>query len=82
MATRQEDYDSVFEAFRARVRARLQELGWSQNQFAAKVGASKQYVSNMLNGRREPGIRTILRWSEALMVEPGYLLIMDKEKKT
>jgi hypothetical protein len=48
------------EEFRERLRAEAKALG-GQKQLAERIGASEQYVSDVLGGRRKPG-RRFLDW--------------------
>ena len=60
--------------FRERVRSRLNELDWSQQDFADELGVGKSYVSHLMTGRRNPGLDTLEAVAEILNVEPAWLI--------
>jgi ribosome-binding protein aMBF1 (putative translation factor) len=57
--------------FGGRVRAQRIKRGLSQLQLAALVGAHWSLISAIENGEVSPRLRTVLRLSRALSVDPG-----------
>jgi transcriptional regulator with XRE-family HTH domain len=51
------------------------ERGMSQAQLAERAGCTPSHVSLVESGKRSPSIATLRRLSEALLVEPGRLLV-------
>ncbi len=63
------------ERFCRRVREELHARGWSQTQFAHRLGKSPQFVSNYLKNRQCPGLALVGEFAEALgMADPADLL--------
>lgn len=73
--------DIYYKYFRDKVRERLSELDWTQQKLADAIGRPKQQVSNLLTGRRNPGVPMLAEFAHALKVEPGYLIRPIPEKK-
>lgn len=50
------------------------EQGWSQEEFAERVGIHRTYVSDLERGARNPTIAIVERLAKPLKVKPGSLL--------
>lgn len=61
-------------ALHDRIRARREELGWTQEQLAGAAGLSRVQVSNLECNVNRPHVDTLLRLEAALGLEPGDLL--------
>lgn len=64
------------------VRWYLDRYEWSQNDLAARMGVTKGYVSALLRGHVQPGLRTLQKVADALEVDPNELLRETREKKS
>ena len=51
----------------------MNDRGWTQDDLALRAGVRQQHVSQMVNGLRTPGLRTMTRLAEALRVTLNYL---------
>lgn len=60
--------------FGLRVKARREELGYSQRAFAAKVGMSHSYIGDVEVGRRNVTLETVGRLAAGLDVGVGDLM--------
>ncbi len=60
----------------ARIRSRLEELGWTQTQLADAVGVKPPHMSRVLKGDRPAELDTVVRIAEVLEVAPEELLAM------
>lgn len=62
--------------FKKRVTERLDELKWTHDDLARKLGIQRGTVSNYLKESAQPDLQmsTLIRWSTALGVAPGWLL--------
>ncbi|WP_139651275.1 helix-turn-helix domain-containing protein [Raoultibacter phocaeensis] len=60
--------------FGLRVKARREELGYSQRAFAEKLGVSHSYIGDVEVGRRNVTLNTILRLAEGLDTTVGDLM--------
>ena len=60
--------------FGDRVRARRQELGWSQEQLALKANINRTYIASLESGVRNPSLDLIARLASALKVDAGDLV--------
>lgn len=69
----------ITEDFRANVNEQLQRRGISRTELARRMGVKQPFISQLLNGQREPGLRVLERLAEALGVQPS-LLIRKKSK--
>ena len=61
-------------AFGARVRARREELGWSQERLAFAAGLHRTYIGTVESGERNPALRTLVRLARALSVDASDLV--------
>jgi transcriptional regulator with XRE-family HTH domain len=68
-----EEMDREEETFAARLRARMDERGFTQESLALKLGIGQPAISNMLNRQCRPQRRTVLRLAEALGVPAAEL---------
>ena len=67
------EMDAREQQFADRVRQLMAERGVNQEELGAQMGVGQPAISNMLNRRRRPQRRTILRAAEALGVPPEDL---------
>lgn len=79
-------YNSVMDTqknFREQVERRLARRGWTRSEFAGRLGVTPGYVTQVLNGHRGAGWRTMDRWAMALGVRPELLIlpVLEKTKK-
>ncbi len=51
------------------------ERGMSQAELARRVGCTESHVSLVETGKRSPSVATLIRFGEALRIEPGRLLV-------
>ncbi len=58
----------------ALARARREALGLTQDMLAAKLGIGQSALSRLESGEREPRIRFIRIWAEALGITPAELV--------
>lgn len=72
MAT--EPLSAATRVFGERVRARRQELGWSQERLAEAVGLHWTFVGQVERGQRNISLRNILKLAAGLQVDPGELV--------
>ncbi len=58
----------------ARIKKERQRHGWTQVEFANKLGLSKQTINNWENERRTPDPNTVVAIAELFGVSTDYLL--------
>ncbi len=58
----------------ARMRARRQELGLSQEGLAVVAGLHWTFVGQVERGRRNLSLHNLLKLAEALQIDPGELV--------
>ena len=68
------DIDLHFTSFGERLRELRKEKGLSQDEFAKKLGTSKQILSRYELGQRSPKIEQVSKYAEKLKVSVDYLL--------
>lgn len=56
-----------------------QENGIKQNFIADKAGISKEYLSNIESGNRQPTLQSLAKICDALNVSVPYLLLLASE---
>lgn len=61
--------------FGRRLRARRKELGLSQERLAELADVRRTFVGLIENGYSSPTLATIVRFANALNVDPGQLLV-------
>ena len=71
MSTQLNDY------FRHRVRTRMTQLGITQSQLAQQMGVTRQYISHLMTGHRNPGLDTLEKTANALDVPATWLISED-----
>lgn len=49
-----------------RVKARMEELGWTQKQLSTALGCTQQHISNLLKGQVNMTLETLSKLEEAL----------------
>ena len=69
-----EDVELPPTSFGARLRKIRKELGETQDEFAARIGTSKQVLSRYESGQRIPKISLAEKYSKALGVSVDYLM--------
>lgn len=69
-----EDVELPPTSFGARLRQIRKELGETQDEFAARIGTSKQVLSRYESGQRIPKISLAEKYSRALGVSVDYLM--------
>ena len=58
-----------------KVKARMEELGWTQKRLSAALGCTQQHVSNLLKGRVNMTLETLSKLEEALSFDLiGHML--------
>jgi transcriptional regulator with XRE-family HTH domain len=60
--------------FGRRLRVLREERGWTQQQLADLTGIGRVHVSELENGRREPGLRVLAMISKSLDISVSQLL--------
>jgi transcriptional regulator with XRE-family HTH domain len=65
-----------------RVKARREELGWTQETLAARAGISKSFLSDIENGKRNIGAETLLDLARVLGRSLDYLMTGDAGEAT
>lgn len=65
---------AVLRSFGARVRAKREALGWSQEDLAAESGLHRTYVSALERGRRNVGLLNVAAIARALGCRPAELV--------
>jgi len=66
--------DKICVEFGRRVRHLREEKGWSQEDFAFKIGIHRTYIGGIERGERNPTLTTIFRIAKALEVPASDLL--------
>jgi transcriptional regulator with XRE-family HTH domain len=61
-------------SFGDRIRARRQELGWSQEALAFGAGISRTDIASLESGRRKPSLDLIARLAVAVKLDAGELV--------
>lgn len=67
--------------FGARLRQIRKDLGETQDEFAARIGTSKQVLSRYENGQRIPKISLLERYARSLGVSVDYLMGNTEEQE-
>lgn len=62
------------ETLNSRIRKERQKIGWTQVEFANKLGLSKQTINNWENERRTPDPNTVVAIADLFGVTTDYLL--------
>ncbi|MBQ6230808.1 MAG: helix-turn-helix transcriptional regulator [Eubacterium sp.] len=70
------------QGFGRRVLALLEEIGYTQREFAAMVGVSETALSRYLKDDREPKMETIANMATALNTTTDYLLTGKSDKES
>lgn len=76
------DPETLYEladVFRANVLALRRRRGWSQRNFAEKIGVRRTWISKIENGHCTPMLPSIQKIAEAFDVAPHALLVPPKE---
>lgn len=73
-ATPKPPLNATLAAFGARVRARRQELGLSQEAAAEQIGVHWTYLGQVERGQRSARVENILKLAAGLQTTPGQLL--------
>ena len=72
--------DDFLKQVGARIKEARQKKGLSQMSLAEKIEISLPYMSEIENGKRNPGLETFARLTEALEVSADQLLMTDNPK--
>lgn len=72
---------AILVAFGASVRALRAARGWSQEEFADRVGIHRTYIGDVERGERNLGLVNVGRVADALGLTPGELMAeVDKRR--
>lgn len=69
-----EDIELAPMSFGLRLRQIRKELGETQDEFAARIGTSKQVLSRYESGQRTPKISLVEKYAQSLQVSVDYLM--------
>ena len=64
-----------------RVRIKREELGWTQDELARRMGYKSRVSINKIENGRAVSQKIIVRLAEALDTTPAYLMGWDEEQK-
>ena len=64
-----------------RIKARREELGWTQDDMATKAGISKSFLSDIENGKRNIGADKLLDIARALSLSLDFLMTGKASKE-
>lgn len=64
----------ICDDFRANTNRQLERQGISRSELARRMKCSPSFVSQILNGDHEPGLRVVEKFADALGVKPETLL--------
>jgi len=64
----------IYDDFCANVQAALEMRGWARKDLADAMGVTPSYVTQILNGYREPGLRVLETVANALKIEADVLI--------
>ena len=64
-----------------RIKARRDELDWTQDDLATKAGISKSFLSDLENGKRNVGADKLLDIARALSLSLDYLMTGKASKE-
>ena len=70
----------LYTAFVANVLARMAILGLNRVELAERLGCTKAHVSDMLSGRRRPGLDSLESFANVLEVDEPADLLRSPEK--
>lgn len=73
-------WDPLCAAFGAAVRARREDLGLSQEEFAHRAEVDRTYASGIERGVRNPTLRVMARMAKALKT-PAHRLLAAAERR-
>lgn len=65
-----------------RIKARRDELDWTQDELANKANISKSFLSDLENGKRNVGADKLLDIARALCLSLDYLMTGKNAKRT
>jgi transcriptional regulator with XRE-family HTH domain len=66
--------DKLSEIVGKNIRRRRSELGMTQKELAERLDITQGALSDIENGKRSPGIKSIADFSEILNIPPSHLL--------
>jgi len=75
-----EDIELAPMSFGLRLRQIRKELGETQDEFAARIGTSKQVLSRYESGQRTPKISLVEKYAQSLQVSVDYLMGQGDEE--
>ena len=55
----------------------LEDRGWTQREFARKIGRPEQLISNIINGRSGITAETAVDFAEAFEMSPEFWINLD-----
>ena len=70
------------EGFGARLMQLLNEIGYTQREFAGMIGVSEAALSRYLSDEREPKMEVIANMATALNTTTDYLLLGKNDKES
>ena len=71
--------NEIKEIIKNNVVKRRKEMGYTQKDLAEKAGISTTYIGEVETCRKHPSLKTLIKISQVLNVEP-YVLLLDTEK--
>jgi transcriptional regulator with XRE-family HTH domain len=66
--------DSVLKAFGTVLKDCRRAVGLSQEELAFTAGLNRVFISSLESGRKEPGLRTLLKLARGLEIRPSEML--------
>ena len=60
--------------FRDRLRKKLEEYDWTQQDLADELGVSKGYVSHLFNSKRGVGLSTLEKLAELFKIDASWFI--------
>lgn len=64
----------ICDDFRHNVNSQLEKLGWTRADLAERMHVTPGYITQLLNGHHEPGLRVVERVATALGVPADRLI--------
>lgn len=69
-------------SFGEKIKALRKEKGWSQDEFAVKIGVHGRHIGKYENGHTLPNSESLLQIAKALDVSIDYLLLNGQERES
>lgn len=73
-------YVILQERFQQHLQAALRDLGWTQAEFARRLGVSQQNVSKYFTGRCQPGLDVVEKFANVLELDDPMDLLKPVEE--